>query len=152
MTTSMTRTALVLTSSAGLMVGTAVSAGAVASSSDYRPGNRSGYVRVCQDIRDDGDRGLKSARDHEDDSDFVGRYRVRDSEGDSFRIRLSGRHDCSGRIRVHTGRVRVRVVDEPEDTRLRSSDEQTVRVRRGETERVTFRYVERDEDRALSVG
>src|ERR671921_2992874 len=143
MTTSLGRTALVLMSGAGLIVGGAVPA--VAGGNDDRPAR--GFVRVCQQIRDD-DRQARNHDDDDDDDDFVGRYRVRDSEGDTFRVRLSGRHVCSGRIRVHTGRVRVTVVEEPDDTRLRSSDQQTVRVSRGETEPVTFRYVERDEDRA----
>lgn len=140
MTTSMGRTALVLMSSAGLMAGTAVSA-AASVNDDHPHRDRSGYVQVCQVIREDGHQGLASRRD---DPRFDGRYRVRDSDNNRSTVRLHGRRACSDRIRVHTGDVRVRVLDKPNDTRLRSGNDQSVRVRRGETKRVTFRYVEDD--------
>jgi hypothetical protein len=131
------RSAIAVARSAALLIGTAVSAGATASVNGDHGRRDHGYVQVCQRIREDDGHGGQQAR--HDDEEFIGRYRVTDSEGDRSTVRLEGRRACR-QLRVHSGRVRVRVIDEPDNTDLRGDRQRTVRVRRGETETVTFRY------------
>lgn len=142
MNVSMGRTLVAVLSSAGLAFGGAATASASSGGDDGHGdhGNhRSGWVKVCQDIKTD--RGHDHAKDRggHDDRDYKGTYKVKDSYGDVTWVHLRGKYDCD-QVSVHRGWVKVRVVDEPEGTRLKSDYEQSVYVRSGGYEKVTFYY------------
>jgi hypothetical protein len=145
MNVSMGRTLVAVVSSAGLILGGAASASASSGGHDDHGKYRSGWVKVCQDIKKDrGHDDAKGKGGHED-RDYKGTYKVKDSYGDVTRVYLQGKYDCD-EVRVHKGWVKVRVVDEPEGTKLKSDYEQSVYVRKGEYEKVTFDYKVKDWD------
>jgi hypothetical protein len=138
MSTSTGRCLLAAVSSAGMLISGAVSASASSDDDGHGRGDRYGTVNVCQEVRDHDGRSDKGRRDRHRDS-FRGTYSVSDSRGGYWKVYLQGKYDCD-EVRVHRGRVNVRIDDQPEHTRLRSRYSQSVYVDGGGYARVTFRY------------
>jgi hypothetical protein len=106
-----------------------------------------GWVKVCQDVKkyDDG-----KGDDH---NDYKGTYEVKDSHGDKTKLYLNGRYDCD-QVKVHTGKVDVKVLYRPDYTELKGYDEVYVDVYKGEYANVTFEYKAKDhyDGHALAGG
>jgi hypothetical protein len=163
---TMSRTLLVGASSAGLVLGSAMAAGA--SEKDGRHGyNRDwdkGWLTVCQYIKDDyrhhhgykdgyKDDGKHSGYDdskskmdsryrYGDDrrhNDDRGLYQVVDRRGKSQWIRLDGKRDCAT-VKVLEGWARVIVRNTPDDTSLKSQRNQWVKIRDDKRSYVLFTY------------
>jgi hypothetical protein len=169
---AMSRTLLVGASSAGLVLGSALAAGA-SERDDDRHGDHDrrwskGGLTVCQYVKEDdrrdygqkdndrkdGKKGgyddsnskMKSSYRYDNDrhrNEYVGKYVVRDSRGKWHRITLRGKSDCE-RIRVNTGWARVFVIDRPDDTRLKSASNRWVKVKKYDSAHARFFYEEKD--------
>lgn len=169
---TMSRTLLVGASSAGLVLGSALAAGASerdGGHGDHRDWDK-GWLTVCQNIkdddrrhRDDGHDGdhkrsgyddsnsrMKSSYRYDNDrhhNDDKGLYRVVDRKGKSYLIRLDGKRDC-GTVKVYEGSARVSVLNTPDDTKLKSPRNQWVRVNDDKRSFVWFSYEKKhDHDR-----
>jgi hypothetical protein len=94
-----------------------------------------GWVKVCQDVKD-----YDHAKGKDDHNEYRGTYEVEDSYGDVTDLYLSGKYDCD-QVKVHTGKVDVKVTYRPEHTYLKGDDDVYVDVRKGDYEDVTFEYV-----------
>ncbi len=129
---TMSRTLLVAVSSAGLVLGGAVSAGA----SDKDKDNGKGTVEVCQEIKkkDDKDKGKDKDR-----NSYHGLYKVKDSKDKVYWVKLKGKDDCDS-VKVNKGWAKVSVKGQPEDTKLTSKKNQWTHVKKGKTSTVTFEY------------
>ncbi len=162
----MSRTVLVGASSAGLILGGALSAGA--SERDGSHGHHGdwdkGWLTVCQYIKDDyrhhhgykdghRDDGKHSGYDdskskmdsryrydndrhHNDDK---GLYQVVDRRGKVQWIRLDGKRDCAT-VKVHEGWAKVSVRNTPDDTKLKSHRNQWVKISDHKRSFVLFSY------------
>ena len=133
---TMSRTLLVAVSSAGLVLGGAVSAGA--SDKDHKDrDNGKGWVKVCQEIKDkkdDKDKDRSKAK-----NDYRGLYKVQDSKGKVYWVDLKGKDDCDS-VKVNKGWAKVSVKAEPEDTKLKSKKNQWTYVKKDKRSEVTFTY------------
>jgi hypothetical protein len=162
----MSRTLLVATSSAGLILGGALSAGASerdGGHGDHRDWNwGKGWVKVCQTVKenhwdgkDDGyhhdrtsgyddskstiDSRYRYGDDHSDHNRYEGRYLVRDSRGKGYVVTLKGKRDCET-VRVNKGWARVSVIDRPDNTWLKSDRSKLVKVNKHGTATANFYY------------
>ena len=165
---AMSRTLLVATSSAGLVLGGALSAGASERDDGHygdhhHHGWAKGWVMVCQTIKDDHhyrdhdgytkdhssgyddssatiDSRYRYGDDHHDrNRTYEGRYLVRDSRGKSYWVTLKGKRDCET-VRVYKGWAKVSVVHRPDNTRLKSASNVWVKVKKNEVARASFVY------------
>ena len=102
---TMSRTLLVAVSSAGLVLGGAVSAGASdRDHKDRRQGLGQGLPRG-QGQEEGQDKDWKRAH-----NDYDGTYKVKDSKGKVYRVELEGKDDCKS-VKVNKGWTRVTVTD-----------------------------------------
>ena len=85
---TMSRTLLVAVSSAGLVLGGAVSAGASDKDKDKNDGK--GWVKVCQEIKEKKDDKGKD----KDRNSYHGLNKVVDSKDKSYWVKLKGKDDC----------------------------------------------------------
>ena len=164
---AMSRTLLVAASSAGLVLGGALSAGASGRDSghygDYHHRSwANGWLTVCQTVKDDYrygnhdnytkdhtngyqdpnstiDNRYRYGDDHRDRNIYVGRYLVWDSRGQGYWVTLKGRQDCET-IRVSKGWVKVSVVHRPDNTRLKSASNVWVKVRKNQVSTASFLF------------
>lgn len=161
---AMSRTLLVGASSAGLVLGSALAAGA--SERDRHHGYHrdwdKGWLTVCQYVKDDhrhhrydghdGDHKrsgyddtnskMRSSYRYDNDrrhNDDKGVYRVVDRRGNAQLIRLDGKRDCET-IKVLEGWARVSVLRTPDDTKLKSHRNQWVKIRDDKRSVVVFSY------------
>jgi uncharacterized membrane protein len=135
MNISMGRTLVVAASSAGLIVGGGLSASA-STGGGQSAHDKDGWVIVCQQVKDKDkghdDKGGKGDK-------YEGQYKVKDSKGDVWKFYLKGKDDCN-KVRVHEGWVKVKVLKQPDKQKLKSDEEQTVKVKQGDYKKVTFTY------------
>jgi hypothetical protein len=131
---TMSRTLLVAVSSAGLVLGGAVSAGAADKDKDKDKGK--GWVEVCQEIthKKKDDKGKDKDR-----NSYHGLYKVVDSKDKVYWVKLKGKDDCDS-VKVNKGWAKVSVKGQPEDTKLKSKKNQWTHVKKGKTSTVTFEY------------
>ena len=127
---TMSRTLLVAVSSAGLVLGGAVSAGA----SDKDKDNGKGTVEVCQEITK-----KKTRKGQGQGNSYHGLYKVMDSKDKVYWVKLKGKDDCDS-VKVNKGWAKVSVKGQPEDTKLTSKKNQWTHVKKGKTSTVTFEY------------
>lgn len=164
---AMSRTLLVAASSAGLVLGGALSAGATERDSGHygdhhHHGWAKGWLTVCQTVKDDHwyghhddymkdhtngyadpnstiDSRYRYGDEHRDRNGYVGRYLVRDSRGQGYWVTLKGRQDCET-LRVNKGWAKVSVVHRPDNTRLKSASNMWVKVKKNERAVAAFIY------------
>src|SRR5687767_8515162 len=120
---TMSRTLLVAVSSAGLVLGGAVSAGA----SDKDKDRDKGSVKVCQEI--------EHKKKDKDDNSYHGLYKVVDSKDKVYWVKLKGKDDCDS-VKVNKGWAKVSLKGQPEDTKLKSKKNQWTHVEKGKTSKV----------------
>jgi hypothetical protein len=129
------RAVLAAASSAGLLIGGAMSASATASHHDDHGGhggrNHYGWVKVCQDV--------KAYDDYQRNDEYDGQYQVKDSYGSVWKFRLEGRYGCR-QVKVHKGKVSIKVTYKPEYTYLKGYADRYLNVRRGEYQKTTYEY------------
>ena len=97
-----------------------------------------GWVKVCQDIKKHDDKG-------KDDNEYRGTYEVKDSYGNTSKLYLKGRYDCD-EVKVRAGKVDVKVLYKPDDTKLKGDEKVYVDVDKDEYDKVTFEYRAKDDD------
>lgn len=133
---TMSRTLLVAVTSAGLVLGGAVSAGA----SDKDKDKDEGRVKVCQLIEKKKDKD-KDKDWKKDDKKYTGIYKVNDSKGKPQWVTLTGKDVCKT-VKVDKGWVKVSVKDLPKGTELKDDDDakQKVWVGKDKKKTVTFEY------------
>jgi hypothetical protein len=131
---TMSRTLLVAVSSAGLVLGGAVSAGA--SDKDKDKDNGKGWVKVCQEITQKKKDDKGKDKDH---NSYNGLYKVRDSKGKTYWVKLEGKDDCDS-VKVNTGWAKVSVKGQPDETKLKSKKNQWTHVKKDKRSTVTFEY------------
>jgi hypothetical protein len=103
-----------------------------------------GWVKVCQDIKKkDDDKGKDDKG--KDDNEYRGTYEVKDSYGNTSKVYLEGKYDCD-EVKVRAGKVDVKVIYQPEDTKLKGDEKVYVDVDKDEYEKVTFEYRAKDDD------
>ena len=92
--------------------------------------NGKGTVEVCQEIKEkkkDKDKDRSKAN-----NDYHGLYKVEDSKGKVYWVKLKGKDDCDS-VKVNKGWAKVSVKGQPEDTKLKSKKNQWTHVKKGKT-------------------
>jgi len=132
------RAVLAALSTIGLVVSGAMAANASSGKSDDHGKQRYGWVKVCQDVKryDDG---------KADDYGYRGTYQVKDGYGGAWKFDLKGRYDCR-QVKVHTGKISVRVLYKPDGADLQGYADRYVDVSKNAYRKVTFEY------RAIDYG
>src|SRR4051812_42803988 len=121
--------------SAGLLIGGAMSASASGGHDDHGGKQQYGWVKVCQDVKKYDDHG----KDDQANDDYDGQYRVTDSYGSYWNFHLKGRYDCR-QVKVHKGKVAVKVTYKPDYTELKGYAERYLNVRKNAYARTTYEY------------
>jgi len=101
-----------------------------------------GWVKVCQDIKKKKDADKDKGKY---DNKYRGTYEVKDSYGDTTTVYLEGKYDCD-EVKVRAGKVDVKVIYKPDDTKLKGDEKVYVDVDKDEYEKVTFEYRVKDDD------
>ena len=136
----MGRTLVALASSAGMIIGGAMSAAATSGGDDDGGGHgkkeQYGWVNVCQDVKKHDDHAYG---DTKDDNPYKGTYSVKDSYGQVQKVYLKGQYNCH-QVKVHKGKVTVKVLYKPAYTKLDSHADQYVDVKKGDYKKVVYKY------------
>jgi uncharacterized membrane protein len=118
-------------SSAGLLLGGAMTASA--SSADHGHDDHGkkdyGWVKVCQNVKY-ADAG---------DNDYKGTYQVKDSYGSAWKFDLKGKYACR-QVKVHKGKAAIKVVYKPDYTDLYGYADRYVDVKKDHYTTVSYDY------------
>jgi hypothetical protein len=116
-----------------------MSASASSGSHDDHGGKQQyGWAKVCQDVKKY-DHDDKGKNDDKGKDDYRGKYQVKDSYGSVWKFDLRGRYDCR-QVKVHKGKVAVKVVYKPDYTELKGYEDRYLNVRKDGYANTTYEY------------